>query len=174
MIKTPSILSVAIENRTALIKVTGRANFSASVDFKALVLEQQALGMDRLLIELSECATMDSTFLGVLTAVALKAGREGPGAVAGLELLNANPRIADLLENLGVSHLFAMSETREGHCFEPAQGAVVASRDVVSRTCLEAHETLIAVNPENLAKFKEVTQFLAEDLKRSAEKSSAG
>jgi hypothetical protein len=35
-----------------------------------------------------------------------------------------------------------------------------------SRTCLEAHETLMAINPSNIPKFKDVTRFMAEDLKR--------
>ena len=36
----------------------------------------------------------------------------------------------------------------------------------MTRTSLEAHQTLIDANPENEAKFKEVTRFLEEDLKR--------
>jgi hypothetical protein len=36
---------------------------------------------------------------------------------------------------------------------------------------LEAHQTLMAVNPENVIRFKDVTLFLAEDLK-SLEKCS--
>ena len=40
------------------------------------------------------------------------------------------------------------------------------SREETTRACLEAHQTLITLNPENATKFKEVTQFLAEDLKR--------
>jgi hypothetical protein len=31
---------------------------------------------------------------------------------------------------------------------------------------LEAHQTLMAIDPRNVSKFKEVTAFLAEDLKR--------
>jgi hypothetical protein len=45
------------------------------------------------------------------------------------------------------------------------------SHEQIARTSLEAHETLMAMNPENVARFKDVTQFLAEDLK-SIEKSS--
>jgi hypothetical protein len=45
------------------------------------------------------------------------------------------------------------------------------SRVEITRTCLEAHQTLMAMNPDNVARFKDVTQFLAEDLK-SLEKCS--
>jgi hypothetical protein len=36
----------------------------------------------------------------------------------------------------------------------------------VARTCLEAHRTLMELNPGNAQKFKDVAQFLAEDVKR--------
>jgi hypothetical protein len=36
----------------------------------------------------------------------------------------------------------------------------------VARTCIEAHQTLMAISPANAAKFKDVTQFLTEGLKR--------
>ena len=40
-----------------------------------------------------------------------------------------------------------------------------ASKEETTRACLEAHQTLMALNPGNVAKFKDLTQFLAEDLK---------
>jgi hypothetical protein len=43
------------------------------------------------------------------------------------------------------------------------------THEEITRTSLEAHQTLMEVNPENVARFKDVTQFLAEDL-RSIEK----
>jgi hypothetical protein len=39
------------------------------------------------------------------------------------------------------------------------------SHEQITRTCLEAHQTLMSMNPENVARFKDVAQFLAEDLK---------
>jgi hypothetical protein len=41
----------------------------------------------------------------------------------------------------------------------------------LSRTCLEAHQTLMNINPGNVPKFKEIARFLAEDLKKLEEKS---
>jgi hypothetical protein len=35
-----------------------------------------------------------------------------------------------------------------------------------ARTCLEAHQTLMNINPANVPRFKDVTKFMAEDLKR--------
>ncbi len=39
------------------------------------------------------------------------------------------------------------------------------------RACLEAHQTLMDINPENVTRFKDVTKFLAEDLEKLRGKS---
>ena len=36
----------------------------------------------------------------------------------------------------------------------------------MTRTCLEAHQTLIDLSPANAARFKDVAQFLAEGVKK--------
>jgi hypothetical protein len=84
--------------------------------------------------------------------------------------LNPNTRIAELLENLGVIHLFkirigTLDLPKEVATHTPAQAN--PTREEVSRNCLEAHRTLMEISPDNVPKFKEVTQFLAEDLKKS-------
>jgi 7-cyano-7-deazaguanine synthase in queuosine biosynthesis len=40
------------------------------------------------------------------------------------------------------------------------------SKAAVIRNCLEAHNILIGLNPENVEKFKDVARFFAEDLQR--------
>jgi anti-sigma B factor antagonist len=173
----PTLL-VAVVDNAAIIKVTGRANFTTSVSFKRLFGELRERGFKSFILDLSDCVTMDSTFLGVLAGTALKLsdrtdhneaiGAHHPGVPAhALRLLNPNQRIIELLDNLGVSDLF-----RSIHCQAPAAPSEfsapaeedAASREEVSRTCLEAHELLMELNPANIPKFKDVAQFLAEDL----------
>ena len=168
---TPSAnLFVCASDHAAIIRIRGRANFSSSAHFRALVNELHARGSDRFILDLTECATMDSTFLGVLAGLALKLsnGTEKPGRPV-LELYNPNERILDLLENLGISHFFTRIESPPalGGAFNPATPYEPSPKEELSQTCLEAHQTLMAVNPDNIPKFKEVTQFLAEDLKKS-------
>ena len=165
-----SSLLVAIVEQVAFIRVTGRANFASSVHFKTLVNELRERGFNRFVLDLSECATIDSTFLGVLAGNALSGmeGRSGANDVC-LQLLNHNQRVTDLLENLGIAHLFPIclgnnaAETK----FAPAASPEGSpSREEISKTCLEAHQILMAANPDNIARFKDVAQFLAEDLKK--------
>src|SRR5581483_6367099 len=111
---------------------------------------------------------MDSTFLGVLSGIGLKFCATSNGQGSALELVNPNPRIVEVLDNLGVSHLFQIrdSSDRSTNKFEPLTRAPGATQADVTRNCLEAHQTLMDINPDNVPKFKDVAQFLAENLKR--------
>ena len=165
----PAKLSVLVGEQFVCIRISGRANFSSSIDFKTLVTELRARGYSYFVLDLTDCVLMDSTFLGVLAGFGLKmnAPQKEAGASA-MELLNPNERITQLLEDLGIIHLFKVTR---GPCQvkgteELSPAAATPSKEDVTRACLEAHQTLIAINPENAAKFKEVTAFLSEDLKR--------
>ncbi|MDB6021950.1 MAG: anti-sigma-factor antagonist [Pedosphaera sp.] len=165
-------LLVFAAEQLACIKITGRANFTSSLDFKTLVQELSDKGTTCFVLDLSECVLMDSTFLGVLSGFGLKmsAARE-PSSGRSIELLNPNPRIAELLENLGVLHLFKVVEGTSPELAKDACEHVPVvgperTREEITSNCLEAHKILMAIDPANVSKFKEVTQFLAEDLKK--------
>jgi anti-anti-sigma factor len=166
---TPSAkLSVLVCKDFTFVKIAGRANFLSSPDFKTLIAELNQKGYDRFIIDLSECVLMDSTFLGVLSGFGLKTNPGCESDKGDIELLNPSPRIRELLENLGVLSLFKVTTVTPPL---PADARISApdpvnpTQEQITRTCLEAHRTLMAVNPENVARFKDVTQFLAEDLK---------
>jgi hypothetical protein len=40
----------------------------------------------------------------------------------------------------------------------------------LARVCLEAHQTLMELSPGNVARFKDVVRFMAEDLKQEEKK----
>jgi anti-anti-sigma factor len=154
----------------ACIRIVGRANFNTAPEFKTLIAELLKQGCARFVLDLSECDLMDSTFLGVLSGFGLKqeTDKSRPGD-SRIELLNPNQRISELLDDLGVIHLFkicqgqlVLPDSAQAQPHEPAS----PSREEVTRTCLEGHKTLMAISPENAARFKEVTRFLAEDLKK--------
>jgi anti-sigma B factor antagonist len=164
---TPSVnLLVLVGKDFACIKIAGRANFTSSPDFKTLLAELVQKGYAHFIIDLSECVLMDSTFLGILSQFGLKLNPDA-ASKPGIELLNANPRVTELLENLGVLHLFktisgALELPDDVKTCKPE--SIHPTHEQIARTSLEAHQTLMAVNPENAARFKDVTQFLAEDL----------
>ncbi len=165
---TPSAnLSVFVGKNFACVKITGRANFCSSPDFKTLLAELMQKAYTHFIIDLSDCVLMDSTFLGVLSQFGLKLNPAGTAIPLGIELSNPNTRVTELLENLGVLHLFKI-KTGELKLPDDVQicipETINPTHEQITRTSLEAHQALMAVNPENVARFKDVTQFLAEDL----------
>ena len=167
-------VSVLVGKRCACIKICGRANFSCSPDFKTLLNELSQKGFTHFILDLDQCVLMDSTFLGVLSGFGMKLNPNGAPAERGIELHNASPRVGELLDNLGAAHLFKATfgplqlPPDMTACTPQSQNP---THEEITRTSLEAHQTLMAINPENVARFKDVAQFLAEDLK-SLEKSS--
>jgi anti-sigma B factor antagonist len=168
--KSAGTLMVAIFDDAVWIKISGRANFTSSLDLKRIVTELWERGYRRFVLEISDCVLMDSTFLGVMAGIGLKfAEANQRGETCCVEIANPNARIADILENLGVAHLFKIIHIarQENGKFAPlSRDGESAPRVEVTRTCLEAHKILMGLNPENVGKFKDVAQFLAEDLKK--------
>ena len=104
----------------------------------------------------------------------MKLNPNGAPTDRGVELLNASERVRELLENLGAVHLFKMTTGELKLPIDMKQcetEATVPTHEQITRTSLEAHKTLMEITPENVARFKDVTQFLAEDL-QNLEKSS--
>lgn len=165
-------LSVWVADDFACVKITGRAGCPGSVDFKRLLLGLREKGHARFVLDLTDCVLMDSTFLGVLAWMVLHFDKPADGLPrARIELLNANTRITELLDNLGVAHLFSMitGPTLAPGRLEPVQPET-PDRAEISRTSLEAHELLCRLNPGNTPKFKEVCRYLEEDLKKLEKK----
>jgi anti-sigma B factor antagonist len=166
---TPSAkMLVLVCKNLVCVKITGRANFTFSPDFKTLISELRQKGCGHFIIDLSECVHMDSTFLGVMAGFGLKMNQAGTSNQQRFELLNPTARITELLENLGALSLFKVTtgplqlpDDVQTHMPEPTN----PTREQIKRTSLEAHQTLMAVHPDNIARFKDVTLFLAEDLK---------
>ena len=155
----------------ACIRIIGRANFTSSIDFRTLINELLQQGCGHFVLDLAECVLMDSTFLGVLAGFGLKlrAANAGHGQ-QGIELLNPNPRITELLDTLGVLHLFKLAQgtVTPPTPTQPLEHTPASpSKAEVTQTCIEAHETLMNISPANAARFKDVAQFLAEDIKKS-------
>ena len=167
---------VSVGEKCACVKITGRANCTSSTDFNRLLDELWRTGCLYFVLDLTECVLMDSTFLGVLSGFGLKVHTAQPDQIKRtLELFNPGERVVELLENLGVWHLFTVTQ---GSVVPPENGTArelppaQASAEDCKRTSLEAHQLLIQINPANAAKFKDVVAYLAEDLKKvSANKS---
>jgi anti-sigma B factor antagonist len=182
-----SKILVARSADLGFVKVVGRGSFQNSGCLKAFYQQLLKEGVSRFVVDLDACTYLDSTFLGILLGLGLKLKEAGNGL---LHILNANPRNLELLRNLGLDRLIHIEGAGDlgGGTGSNGSGAVpsllngmkeehmeempcpVPTRAEAAPTILEAHENLMEFDPRNVPKFKDVVEFLREDLGQSAAK----
>lgn len=152
---------------TVWIKVEGRGNFENSPNIKELAKTMISKGSSSFILDLEQCELMDSTFLGTLASVAFNL-REVEGGE--LRVINANERNFTLLESLGLDHLFdieadANREIPQQLTHAPTTGETKLEdqREVI----LAAHEALIEADPRNEVRFRDVIDFLRNEISES-------
>ena len=165
MNSAPAILVGTID-RTVCVRVEGKGSFLNSTGLKESSKEMTNRGFREFVVDLRNCPLMDSTFMGTLTGVALRLRELGQG---NLKIVNLNDRNRDLLTNLGLDQLMSLDGMpRPSLAVEPIvqQELPTESADKHSRaeTMLEAHQDLVEANPANQAKFKDVLEYLRQDL----------
>jgi anti-sigma B factor antagonist len=158
----PSIL-VGTASRTVWVRVEGKGSFLNSTGLKEFAKEMINRGFREFAIDLKNCTVMDSTFMGTLAGVALRLRELGQG---NLRVTNLNERNSDLLSNLGLDQLFLI-EARNSALPEAAQTPLATTapdKTTQAKTMLEAHEACVEANEANAAKFKDVLEYLKQDL----------
>lgn len=170
---SPGSSTVLVRDSVACCKIAGRANFNGSVEFKHLLQTLQNRGVTRFILDLRECVLMDSTFVGMLARFGLTlAGQTSGSKMPSIALLGASERVSEMLDNLGVKSLFGRlvgpDEIPPGLTALDVRAGTPATPRSLTETSLEAHQTLMELNPENRRKFADVEKCLAEDLKKIA------
>ncbi len=148
------------------MRVEGKGSFLNSGGLKEFAREMTERGYRDFAVDLRNCPVMDSTFMGTLAGIALRLNDIGEGELC---VVNLNERNRDLLANLGLDQLFRMAPVESGSGQVAQEVLPVGGEDKESRarTMLEAHEACVEANPENAAKFKDVLEYLKEDLRKS-------
>jgi anti-anti-sigma factor len=165
-VSTPSSILVGTANKIVWIKVEGKGSFLNSAGVKEFAKEMVNRGHREFVVDLRNCPVMDSTFMGTLAMIALRLREIGQG---NLRVVNLNERNHDLLTNLGLDQLFSMEELeiKEATPAIDALKPANADRAAQAETMLEAHEALVEADAENLTKFKDVLEYLKQDLHRA-------
>lgn len=155
---------MAVDGDQALFTVSGRATFARAGDLQAAFDSLLSRGLTRFSVDLAGCETLDSTFIGVLAALTRKL-RQG-SSDRRLELANLTERLTQQIASLGILPMFSVTRSTASATDFNDVAATAKDKADLTRTSLEAHRTLMAENDENVARFKDVAQYLAEELKR--------
>ena len=158
-------IDLRIANRAELylVQARGRANFEYAVPLRELV--KSLASFERFCIDLSECTAMDSTFMGVLTMLALK----GAKLRRKVEILGANDTLKKLLHDLGVARLFDFKATDAAPAeLRRSLEAATPSATLLdgAETVKEAHETLVDADSGNAKRFESVIKYAEADVER--------
>ena len=166
---SPSIL-VGCNQKVVCIRVQGKGSFQNSTGIKRFAEAMINRGHRDFVVDLAACPVMDSTFMGTLTGVALRLRGVGQG---GLHVINSNERNTGLLEGLGLDQILSV-ENGEGsdsiNAKNPAEPDTVLLSDekvdkrTATETMIAAHQALVDADPENFGKFKDVIDYLKQDL----------
>jgi anti-sigma B factor antagonist len=146
--------------------VEGRGSFLNSGNLKEFAQEMVNRGYREFVIDLQNCAMMDSTFMGTMAGVALRLRELGHGH---LRVIHCGNRSRDLLFGLGLDQILSIQSNGAAapDCQSLGDGAgegTAATKKEQAQTMLDAHEALCEAAPENLTRFKDVLDYLKQDL----------
>jgi anti-sigma B factor antagonist len=162
-----SSILVGFTPKTVWVQVQGKGSFQNSPGLKEFAREMIQRGHRDFSIDLACCPTMDSTFMGTLAGVALRLRDLGTGE---LRIVNPNLRNAELLTGLGLDQVLVLDrEPTKVPCAttaDPMAALQGPDKRTVTQTMLGAHEALCDADTKNRAKFKDVLEYLKDDLHR--------
>lgn len=168
-----SVYLVDAYSDPVVVRIQGRASFQSSACLRDFILEMLQRGKTRFVLDFQQCASMDSTFLGVLAGAALELRKHAPDG--SLVVARTGQRNLELIRNLGLHRLLTLDT---GDVTPPSAPATPASASgtplecrnrgeiEMARLVLEAHENLVTADEANRSKFQDVLTFLRNRIER--------
>lgn len=165
-------IQVAVKDEIGFIRVRGRGTFKVSTSIKEFGNAQLEAGTHALVFDLEDCVGMDSTFMGVLAGLCTRFRRVTDGKVV---MLNVSEKLRKLMSTLGLNRLVEIHAIQATpaiyeNCLA-GKGSGLQNLDQqaetdlkAAETMLEAHENLVGIDERNLPRFKDVLEYLREDI----------
>lgn len=164
-------LLVAVQATFALVRVSGRATFKLAPSLKRFCMNALDHGCREIIFDMEECQGMDSTFMGVLAGIAIHPGATGTPHVI---VVNLTARTHEMLITLGLERVLECHGQGDPQP-ELKQRLAAAlhldgletddDRTLSLTTMLQAHQHLVDVDPENMARFRDVLTYLDQEVR---------
>jgi anti-sigma B factor antagonist len=162
-----SSIQVGVNGDAVWVKVEGKGSFLNSGNLKEFTREMVNRGYREFVVDLEGCVMMDSTFMGTMAGVALRLKELGHGH---LHVVHCGERSRNLLSGLGLDQIFSIHANGSAapQCKllqrEQAGESAEEKKQQTSREMLDAHQALCDAAPQNFSKFKDVLDYLKQDL----------
>ena len=161
-----SSIQVGVNGEAVWVRVEGKGNFLNSGNFKDFAREMVNRGYREFVIDLEHCAMMDSTFMGTMAGVALRLKELGHGH---LHIVHCGERSHELLTGLGLDQIFSIHSNgsaapicKDLEATAPPEPSVHKQQQ--AQQMLDGHEALCEAAPQNVSRFKDVLDYLKQDL----------
>lgn len=162
---------VARQGTLCQVRVLGRATFKISQHLREFGVRAIQQGAKQMIFDFSECTALDSTFMGVLAMIGLE-GRNKCDVI----FINVNPANRKLLDGLGVSKLFRFLTQPLAEVNWNTLACAACQTDnmnQISGTVLDAHQTLMDIDKDNIPKFQSVVEMLRNEVQAAKVPTSA-
>lgn len=167
------LCAVLPDEDIAVVRVVGRGNFANSMPLKSFTDHLHKEGRPQeFILDLSQCETLDSTFMGTVACISLNQSRGGRRKAI---VLNASEHVRRLLKTLGLTALVEMRDSspvdtqhiqKADGTWSHADGQDLSRLEQIVHT-LEAHKTLVKIDEENEVRFQSVIHYLEQSLKNA-------
>ena len=159
--KETNQILVAEFEQTSYIRLIGRITFKYAPDFRQFILEQFDKNQHGVLIDFSDCETIDSTFIGIITSLTLKSKKENRKFI---KILNVNEHIKRILKTLGLINILDIVDEKLNNIKYNNLPISSAGKIEIANLVLDAHETLSELNEKNVLEFKNVVTYLKKQI----------
>ena len=162
-----SSIQVGVRGPAVWVRVEGKGSFLNSGNFKEFARHMVEKGYREFIVDLDKCAMLDSTFMGTMAGVALRLKELGQGH---LRVVHCGQRSLELLSGLGLDQLFSIQANGSAapQCellnAKPEAASAEEKKQEQKKEMLDAHEALCEAAPENVPRFKDVLDYLKQDL----------
>ena len=155
----PGKILVADHDGAFVIKLVGDVRLTLCTTLDEFFDEMFSAGsFASVMVDLTDAANVDSTTLGLLAKLAIKAKERFNFVPA---ILSVNPDITRLLQSMGFDRVFQI--VQEPLCDDEDLGELPVlpdSEEGVRQRVIEAHRILMGLNSSNKARFRELVSLL--------------
>jgi len=149
---------VLMDAERAWIRVSGRGTLAVGPPLREFIQQAEQSGVREAILELADCDSMDSTFLGLIAGFAMRLRRAGGRMLA----VSPGERVQRLFRTLGLDRLLEIAPRPPAESAGGGELLHSAPATGARQVLLEAHETLASVSEENRERFRDVIEFLRE------------
>lgn len=145
-----------------VLKVIGAGSFEHCFSLRHYCDNLIQCGSERLLVDLTECTYLDSTFLGTLAGPALKLRKQG----GVLQVAGSSRRVLESIRTLGLDRLFECIEEvapYDAAELRPLESGV-SQKEMTGELLLQAHRALLECDPRNAPKFQDLVSYLGAEV----------